>query len=65
MRASELSDRQRQIVALVVRGMENQDIGRRLGIGTGTVKTHVHRVLKATGLANRTALVRWFLESER
>jgi len=62
MRA-ELSRRQVEIVALAVKGLSNRQIADKLDIAEGTVKTHLHHALKATGMANRTALVRWWHDS--
>jgi DNA-binding NarL/FixJ family response regulator len=57
----ELSPRQRQVLALAVRGMPVKLISRRLGIAEGTVKVHLSMVYRALGARNRTdALCRLF-----
>jgi DNA-binding NarL/FixJ family response regulator len=43
-RARDLTDRQRQIVTLVCAGHPNKVIARKLGVGEGTVKTHLHAI---------------------
>jgi DNA-binding NarL/FixJ family response regulator len=58
---SELSPRQRQVLALAVRGVPVKLISRQLGIAEGTVKVHLSMVYRALGARNRTdALCRVF-----
>jgi two-component system, NarL family, nitrate/nitrite response regulator NarL len=58
---SELSPRQRQVLALAVRGVPIKLISRELGIAEGTVKVHLSMVYRALGARNRTdALCRLF-----
>jgi NarL family two-component system response regulator LiaR len=49
-----LSQREREVLALMAEGMSNQLIGVRLGISEKTVKTHVSNVLSKLGVADRT-----------
>jgi DNA-binding NarL/FixJ family response regulator len=49
-----LTDREREVLALVGRGMPNKQIARQLSIAEKTVKTHVSHVLNKLGLADRT-----------
>jgi DNA-binding NarL/FixJ family response regulator len=51
-----LSDRERQIAALVARGMKNKDIGRELGISENTVKRHLQSIFNKTGARDRLEL---------
>jgi len=44
------------IVALIARGCTDRDIARSLGIGFGTVRTHIANAMTKTGCANRAAL---------
>ncbi|MER6178759.1 response regulator transcription factor [Streptosporangium sp. NPDC001681] len=48
-----LTAREREVLALVGRGMSNQDIGRELFLSEGTVKSHVSAILLRLGLNNR------------
>lgn len=48
-----LTERERQVHALLAEGRSNRQIARRLGIGENTVKTHVARVLRKLGLSSR------------
>ncbi|KJK55685.1 response regulator [Saccharothrix sp. ST-888] len=52
-RLAELTGRERDVLALLGRGLANAEIGRQLGIGVGTVKTHVSAVLVKTGTDSR------------
>lgn len=57
----ELSPRQRQVLALAVRGTPVKLIARQLSIAEGTVKVHLSMVYRALGARNRTdALCRVF-----
>jgi NarL family two-component system response regulator LiaR len=49
-----LTDREREVLRLVSLGLANKEIATRLGIGEGTVKTHVSSVLGKLGLQSRT-----------
>lgn len=52
---SELSARQRQVLALALQGLPNKTIARRLQIAEGTVKVHLSMVYRALGVRNRVA----------
>ncbi|MGH8472786.1 MAG: LuxR C-terminal-related transcriptional regulator [Gammaproteobacteria bacterium] len=52
-----LTRRELEVVRLVVRGLSNQDIGKRLSIGEGTVKVHVHNIYAKLKVASRVALL--------
>jgi DNA-binding NarL/FixJ family response regulator len=49
-----LTMRERQVLDGVARGLTNKEIARDLGIGPGTVKTHVERLIAKLGVADRT-----------
>lgn len=49
-----LSPRQRDVLKCIAVGMSNQEIARSLGISPGTVKLHIHAILRLTGARNRT-----------
>ena len=49
-----LTDRELEVLALVVEGCTNPEIGTMLGVSAGTVRTHVSRILDKLGAADRT-----------
>lgn len=51
-----LSDRERQVVGLIVAGASNDEIGARLGISARTVESHLRRLFDRTDVASRTEL---------
>ena len=60
-----LTDREREIVARVADGLDNQAIASRLYLSEGTVRNHISAILAKTNLANRTQLaVEWLSSQE-
>lgn len=57
-RMAVLSAREREVMALLVTGMQNLEIGARLGISPRTVEIHKARVLAKLGARNVAELVR-------
>ena len=51
-----LTERERQIIRLVIEGLSNKEIGRRLNISDGTIKVHLHNMFGKLGVSNRTEL---------
>lgn len=60
---SSLTDREREILMLVARGLSNDEIARDLFISPATVKTHLARVMAKTDAHDRAQLVVFAYES--
>jgi len=58
-----LTDRERQITRLVAEGLSNKEIARRLNVGDGTIKVHLHNVFQKLEISNRTVLAALALSS--
>ena len=56
-RLSVLTDREREVVALVGAGLSNEEIGDRLRMSPLTAKTHVSRAMTKLGVRDRAQLV--------
>jgi DNA-binding NarL/FixJ family response regulator len=54
-----LSERERQVLECVAKGLPNKLIARKLGISEKTVKTHLTRVYQELGVADRTQAALW------
>jgi two-component system nitrate/nitrite response regulator NarL len=52
-----LTERERAIAALVVRGLRNREIAERLETNEGNVKVYLHRIYKKLGVGSRTELL--------
>ena len=49
-----LSPRERDVLRLVAKGMNNREIGQQLHLSAGTVKNHVSSILRSLGTTDRT-----------
>ncbi|GAA3822870.1 response regulator transcription factor [Streptomyces coacervatus] len=52
-----LSDREREVLSLLARGLNNTEIGEALGLSPLTAKTHVSRIMGKLGARDRAQLV--------
>lgn len=53
-RIDRLTDRQREVLALVARGFNNRKIASTLNVSESTVKQHVHSIFVLLGVSSRT-----------
>lgn len=54
--AERLTSRELEVMRLLTSQLENEEIARRLGVSSGTVKIHIHRVYTKLGVGGRRAL---------
>jgi DNA-binding NarL/FixJ family response regulator len=60
-----LSSREREVLALIVKGLRNREIAVVLSISELTVKRHVHNMLEKLGVPTRSAAVSLAVAAER
>lgn len=57
-----LTDRESEVLALLLDGKNNQEIGSELTVSMGTVKAHVHNIYQKADISRRYELVRLYEE---
>lgn len=60
-----LTKREGEIAQLVMAGLSNKDIARKLVISQRTAETHVEHILTKLGFTSRTQIAAWMSERER
>ena len=60
----DLTDREREVMDLVVKGFQNKQIAEQLGISNKTVEAHRARVMKKCGVRTLTDLVKLVLDAQ-
>lgn len=61
-REHDLSPREAEIVALIARGLSNQDLADRSFLSVNTVKTYIRTAYRKMGVTNRSQAVIWALD---
>jgi NarL family two-component system response regulator LiaR len=59
----DLTEREREVLALMVEGLNNTQIAGRLSVSSSTIKSHVSNILSKLGVASRTEAVSLALRS--
>ena len=54
-----LTRREREVAAVVVRGLSNQEIADELVVSVKTVEAHVTRILSKLGFSSRSQIAAW------
>ena len=60
----DLTDREQEVLALLVEGLSNAEIAERLVISLSTVKFHVRGILTKLGVTSRTEAVALALKND-
>jgi DNA-binding CsgD family transcriptional regulator/tetratricopeptide (TPR) repeat protein len=60
--ASGLTERERDVVTLIVEGRSNREIAEALVVGVKTVEAHVTRILTKLGFSSRAQIAAWAVE---
>ena len=62
--ATRMTQREKEIIALIVEGMSNKQIASDLNIATFTVKSHVHNILEKLALHSRLQIANYSRDEE-
>ena len=52
-----LTRRQQQLIPLVAQGLTNKEIAAQLNLSEGTIKNHIHEILRRVGASDRLQVV--------
>lgn len=55
-----LTKRQKQLMAMLAKGMDNDQIAQEIGISTPTVRNHFWRLFQRIGVNNRGKALKWW-----
>ena len=54
---SDLTEREREVLSLMIEGLNNTQIAGKLSVSPSTIKSHVSNILSKLGVASRTEAV--------
>jgi DNA-binding NarL/FixJ family response regulator len=57
-----LTRREREVAAVIVRGLSNQEIADELVVSIKTVEAHITRILSKLGFSSRAQIAAWAVE---
>jgi two-component system nitrate/nitrite response regulator NarL len=57
--AVRMTEREREIIAVIADGLSNKEIARQLNIASHTVKSHVHNVMQKLALHSRLQIANY------
>lgn len=60
---STLTQREHEVLALVVEGKRNKEIAQELVLSEATVENHLHHIFEKLGVATRTQAVIYYLHT--
>ncbi len=60
--SSNLTEKEHQVLALMIQGLSNTEIARQLGVSPSTIKTHVSNILFKLGVESRVEAVAFALK---
>ena len=63
-RSAGLSPREAEIVALIARGLSNQEIAERAFLSTNTIKSYIRTAYRKMGVERRTQAVLWAMKND-
>ena len=61
---AKLSDREREVLALIAEGKSNKEIAMHLGIGVRTTETHRERIMRKLDIHNKAQLVQYAIQKK-
>ncbi len=64
MQQDQLTPREREVAALIARGMTNAEIALSLDLSASTVKHYVETAIRKAGVTNRVSLAMWWRDQE-
>jgi DNA-binding CsgD family transcriptional regulator len=62
MTNASISDNDRRILELLIKGGSSKVIAQSLGLKEGTIRVYLHEIYKRIGVNNKTSAVTWYLE---